>query len=210
MTRIVIVDDHAIVRKGLRQILADAPEMAVTAECADGQELLRQLEKEQFDLVLLDISMPGRNGIDLLKQVKGMRPDLPVLILSMHPEEQYAIRALKSGASGYITKESAPDELVKAIRKVSSGGVYVSSALAERLALALGSEGARLPHESLSDREYQILCLIASGRTVKEIAEHLSLSVKTISTYRTRMLAKMRMKSNAELSTYAIRNGLVD
>jgi len=210
MIRIVIVDDHAIVRRGLKQILGDFPDMAVVAECADGRELLRLLESEKFDLVLMDVSMPGRNGIDLLKQVKGMMPDLSVMILTMHPEEQYAVRAFKSGASGYITKESAPDELVKAIRKVSSGGLYVSSALAERLALSLGSEGAKLPHESLSDREYQILCLIASGKTVKIIAEQLSLSVKTVSTYRTRLLAKMHMKSNAELSTYAIRNGLVD
>jgi len=210
MIRIVIVDDHAIVRRGLKQILGDSPDMAVVAECADGRELLRLLESEKFDLVLMDVSMPGRNGIDLLKQVKGMMPDLSVMILTMHPEEQYAVRAFKSGASGYITKESAPDELVKAIRKVSSGGLYVSSALAERLALSLGSEGAKLPHKSLSDREYQILCLIASGKTVKIIAEQLSLSVKTVSTYRTRLLAKMHMKSNAELSTYAIRNGLVD
>jgi two-component system, NarL family, invasion response regulator UvrY len=210
MTRIVIVDDHAIVRRGLRQILADSPDLAVTAECAGGQELLRLLDKERFDLALMDISMPGRNGIDLLKQVKGMAPDMPVLILSMHPEEQYAIRALKSGASGYVTKETAPDELVNAIRKVSLGGHYVSSSLAERLAFSLSHEEAKMPHELLSDREYQILCLIASGKTVKEIGEHLHLSIKTVSTYRTRLLTKMHMKSNAELSTYAIRNGLAD
>jgi two-component system invasion response regulator UvrY len=209
MTRIVIVDDHAIVRRGLRQILADSPDLVVTAECSNGQELLRFLEKDECDVVLLDISMPGRNGLDIFSQMKVQNPLLPVLILTMHPEEQYAVRALKAGAAGYITKESAPDELVTAIRKVSQGGRYVSSSLAEKLAIALGKNGEKAPHELLSDREYQIMCMIASGKTVKSIADELSLSVKTISTYRSRILAKMRLKNNAELFSYAIRNSLV-
>lgn len=210
MTRIVIVDDHAIVRKGLRQILADSPDMAVVAECDNGQELLRLLEKNEYDLILLDISMPGRNGLDVFKQVKAQKPDLPVLFLSMHPEEQYAVRALRAGASGYITKESAPDELVAAIRKVSQGGRYVSSSLAENLAFIVGGDRERQPHELLSDREYQIMCMIASGKTVTEIADGLSLSVKTVSTYRTRLLNKMHLKNNAELTNYAIKSGLID
>ena len=210
MTKIVIVDDHAIVRKGLREILADSPDLVVAAECSTGQDLLGLIEHEEFDLVLLDISMPGRNGLDILKQLKSSKPHLSVLILTMHPEEQYAIRALKSGANGYITKESAPDELVTAVRKVSGGGRYVSSLLAEKIAFSVMDHGGRPPHELLSDREYQVLCMIASGKTVSGIAEELSLSAKTISTYRVRLLKKMHLKNNAELASYAIRNGLVN
>ncbi len=210
MTRIIIVDDHSIVRRGLRQILADSPDMFVAAECANAQEMLNILEQGGFDLVLLDISMPGRNGLDVLKQVTAKHRDLPVLILSMHPEEQYAIRALRAGARGYITKESAPDELVAAIRKVSSGGRYVSSSLAENLASVIGRDRMKEPHELLSDREYQIMCLIASGKTVTGIAEELSLSVKTVSTYRLRVLTKLRLKNSAELVSYAIKSGLVN
>ena len=210
MTRIVIVDDHAIVRRGLRQILADSPDLVVAAECGNGHELLRLLNTGEYDLVLLDISMPGRNGLDVFKQVKAMKPELPVLILSMHPEEQYAIRALKAGAHGYITKESAPDELVNAIRKVSQGGRYVSASLSETIAIALGSDMGSLSHELLSDREYQIMCMVANGKTVTAIADELSLSVKTVSTYRMRILKKMQLKNNAELARYAIKSGLVD
>ena len=172
--------------------------------------MLNKVRASYYDVILLDITMPGRDGVDILRQLKSERPGLPVLILSIHPEEQYAVRALRAGASGYLTKESAPDELVAAIRKVSMGGKYVSSSLAEKLASDLKNNSAQLPHQSLSDREYQVMCMIASGKTVTEIAEELSLSVKTISTYRSRILEKMKMKSNAELTSYAIRNRLVD
>lgn len=209
MTRIVIVDDHVIVRRGLNEILAESPDLVIVSECSNGQELIRLMGNELFDLVLLDISLPGRNGLDILKQVKTMKPQLSVLVMTMHPEEQYAIRALKAGASGYITKDSAPDELLLAIRKVSQGGRYISASLAEKLAFSLGDAGGKHLHELLSDREYQILCLIASGKTVSGISADLALSVKTVSTYRTRILEKMRMSNNAELSNYAIKNGLV-
>jgi two-component system, NarL family, invasion response regulator UvrY len=209
VTRIVIVDDHAIVRRGLKQILADCPDMVVVEECGNGQELIKLLEKDSIDLILLDISLPGRNGLDILRHIKVLKPELPVLILSMHPEDQYAVRALRAGAHGYITKQSAPDELVQAIRKVSSGGRYVSSSLAESLAFIFAGERQSQPHELLSDREYQIMCMIASGKTVTEIAHELSLSVKTVSTYRTRILSKMRLRNNSELMNYAIKCDLV-
>ena len=211
MTRIIIVDDHAIVRRGLRQILADSPDLFVAAECGNGQELLGLLDgRDEYDLILLDISMPGRNGLDIFKQIKEKKPDVPVLILTMHPEEQYAIRALKAGVHGYITKESAPDELVGAIRKVSQGGRYVSASLSESIAIALGNEKGYEPHELLSDREYQIMCMMANGKTATGIANELSLSVKTVSTYRARILKKMHLRNNAELARHAIKCGLVD
>ncbi len=210
MLRILIADDHPVFRQGLRQILNEASDMVVTDEVSDGLEVLGRVRAGCCDVILLDISLPGRNGIDILKQLKKERPRLPVLILTMHPEEQYAIRALKAGASGYLTKESTPDELITAIRKVSAGGKYVSSSLAETLAYELGRMDEKAPHETLSDREYQIMLLIASGKTVTEIAESLSLSIKTVSTYRSRILEKMRMKNNAELTYYAIKNQLVD
>lgn len=212
MIRILIVDDHAVVRRGLAQILRDTLVTDVQAdEAGNGQEALTKAFASEYDLVLLDISMPGRNGIDILKQLKGERPHLPVLILSMYPEEQYAIRALRAGAAGYVTKESAPDELSEAVRKVLEGGRYVSSSLAERLAFELGKgpQKDQTPHETLSDREYQLACMIASGKTVSDIAEELSLSVKTVSTYRVRILKKMQMKNNAEITAYAVRQGLV-
>ena len=210
MLRILIADDHPVFRQGLRQILNEASDMVVTDEVSDGLEVLGRVRAGCCDVVLLDISLPGRNGIDILKQLEKEQPGLPVLILTMHPEEQYAIRALKAGASGYLTKESTPDELVTAIRKVSAGGKYVSSSLAEKLAYELGRIDEKAPHETLSDREYQIMLLIASGKTVTEIAEILSLSIKTVSTYRSRILEKMRMKNSAELTYYAIKNQLVD
>jgi DNA-binding NarL/FixJ family response regulator len=210
MIRTVIADDHPIVRAGLKQILSDASDIKVAEEAGDGHELLKLIRKEGVDVVLLDITMPGFMGLDALKQIKVEKPELPILVLSMHPEDQYGIRVLKAGASGYLMKSTAPDQLVGAIRKVYRGGRYVSPALAEKLALGLQSGATGLPHENLSDREYQVLCSISSGKTVKEIAEELSLSEKTISTYRTRILEKMDMKSNAELTHYGIKHDLVD
>ena len=210
MIKILIADDHAIVREGLKQIVAETSDMVVSGEAADGQEVLELLRKDGWDLVLLDIAMPGRGGMDTLKALKQEKPALPVLILSIYPEEQYAVRALRAGASGYLTKESAPEELISAIRKVSRGGKYVSASLAEKLVSELGIDTERPVHERLSDREYQVLLMIASGKTVKEIADDLALSVKTISTHRTRALAKMGMKNNAEITYYAIKMGLVE
>ena len=210
MLRILIADDHPVFRQGLRQILNEASDMVVTDEVSDGLEVIGKVRAGCYDVVLLDISLPGINGIEILKQLKREHLLLSVLILTMHPEEQYAVRALKAGASGYLTKESTPDELVTAIRKVSTGGKYVSSSLAEKLAYELGRMDEQAPHETLSDREYQIMLLIASGKTVTQIARELSLSIKTISTYRSRILEKMRMKNNAELTYYAIKNQLVD
>lgn len=207
--RLLIGDDHAVVRKGMKQILAETKDIVVADEAGNGREVLEKVRKSDFDMVLLDISMPGRDGLEILKELKSLKPKLPVLMLSMYPEEQYAVRSLRSGASGYLTKDSAPDELISAIRKVSSGGKYVSASLAEKLALKLGADVEKPLHEALSDREYQVMCMIASGKTVKEIGEELSLSVKTVSTYRSRILDKMRLKGNAELTRYAIDNKLV-
>jgi len=207
--RLLIGDDHAVVRKGMKQILAETRDIVVADEAGNGREVLEKVRKNDFDMVLLDISMPGRDGLEVLKELKSLRPKLPVLMLSMYPEEQYAVRSLRSGASGYLTKDSAPDELISAIRKVSSGGKYVSASLAEKLAHKLGADVEKPLHEALSDREYQVMCMIASGKTVKEIGEELSLSVKTVSTYRSRILNKMRLKGNAELTRYAIDNKLV-
>lgn len=209
MINILIVDDHAIVRKGMKQILAETDDLVVADEATNGRDCLDKVQKENFDLVLLDISMPGRSGLDVLKDLKVFRPQLPVLMLSMYPEEQYAVRALRSGASGYLTKESAPDELILAIRKVCAGGKYISASLAESLVISMDRQTERPLHEMLSDREYQIMCKIASGMTVKDIAEELLLSVKTISTYRARILEKMSMKSNADITRYALQNNLV-
>lgn len=209
MIRILIADDHAIVRRGLKQILTEIPGVAAIDEAANGQEVLAMVNKEDYDLVLLDISMPGRSGLDVLKQIRAEMPGVSVLMLSMHPEEQYAVRALKAGAAGYLTKESAPDELIMAARKILAGGRYVSASLAERLVYDLDRPSDKPPHETLSDREFQILRMIASGKTVKEIGEDLALSVKTVCTYRARILAKMRLKNNAEITRYAIENGLL-
>jgi len=208
--RVFIADDHAIVRAGLKQILAEEGDIVVAGEAETGLDATRLLGKARPHVMLLDISLPDRNGIEVLKQIKKDKPELAVLMLSMHREDQYAIRALKAGAAGYLTKQSAPRELVTAIRQVAGGQKYVSAALAQTLASQVGADHEAQAHEALSDREYQTLTMIASGRTVSEIAQELSLSVKTISEYRARLLVKMQLKTSAELTTYAIRNGLVD
>jgi DNA-binding NarL/FixJ family response regulator len=209
MIRILVVDDHAIVREGLKQILGDVKDMAVLAEAGNGQEAMDQIRRQTFDVILMDISMPGRSGLEILKDIKNEHPKLPVLILSMHPEEQYAIRALRAGAAGYMNKSSAPDELIGAIRKVSAGRKYVSPSLAEKLAFELGTDPTRLPHELLSDREYQVMMMLAAGKSVSEIGLELCLSVKTISTYRARIMEKMNLKKNAELTLYAVQQHLL-
>lgn len=209
MISILIADDHAIFREGLRQIFEDVPDIVVAGEASSGQEVLEKVSKNDYDLLLLDIAMPGLSGLDTLKLLKSQKPKLRVLVLSMYPEEQYAVRAIKAGAYGYITKAGASEELIGAIRKISGGGRYISASIAEKLLFNLDPEPDRPLHERLSDREYQILCLIARGRTVGEIAEELCLSVKTVSTHRTHILEKMRLKTNAELTNYALKLGLV-
>lgn len=208
--RILIADDHAIVRRGLKLILSEEFSRVVFGEACNGQEVLDQVWKQDWDIVVLDITMPGRSGLEVLKELKQVRPKLPVLILSMHSEDQFGMRVLKAGAAGYMTKENVPEELVKAIKKVIAGGKYISPGLAEQLAFNLDQDMGRPLHEKLSDREFQVMRMIASGRTVKEIAEELALSMKTISTYRTRILEKMKMKSSAELTHYAVKSKLVD
>ena len=210
MVRILIADDHAIVRAGLKQVISKTADLSVTGEAGSGEDALALLEHGEYDVLVLDLSMPGRGGADALKQIRVSYPDLPVLILSMHPEEQFAVRALKSGASGYLSKESAPEQLVEAIRRVASGRKYVSSSLAEQLAEDVNRREADEPHDALSNRELQVLCMIASGQTVTDIAENLSLSVKTVSTYRERIMDKMRLKNNVELTHYAIKHRLVE
>ncbi|HEX6003310.1 MAG TPA: response regulator transcription factor [Burkholderiales bacterium] len=208
--RVLIVDDHAIVREGLKRILADAPELRVAGEAASGPEAIDLVREQSWDVMLLDISLPGANGLEVLRAVKDLAPKLPVLILTMYPEDQYALRMLRAGAAGYLTKEGAPAQLVTAIRKVASGGKYISAAVAEKLAWELERRKQPATHEDLSNREFEILRLIASGKTVSQIAQQLRLSVKTVSTYRMRLLTKLNMKSNAELTHYAIKGGLVD
>ena len=207
--KILIADDHPIVRAGFKQVIADTPDMIVADEAGNGQEVLNFIRKKDYDCVLLDISMPGRSGLEVLKDLKSEKPKLPVLILSIYPEEQYAIRALRAGAAGYMTKASAPHELIAAIRKISEGGKYISESLAEKLTYYLDGDASRPPHETLSDREYQVMLMIASGKTVTQVADELCLSVKTISTYRAHILEKMRMKNNAEMTLYAVQNKLV-
>lgn len=208
--RILIADDHVIIRQGLKQILADAFSQAVFGEANNGHEALELIYKQPWDIVLLDITMPGKSGLDVLKQVVDAQPNMAVLVLSMHPEDQYAVRVLKTGAAGYLTKNTASDEVVNAVKKVIAGGKYVSTSLAESLATSLNSPVGKAPHEILSDREYQVMRLIAIGRSVKEIAFELSLSVKTISTYRTRIMEKMKLKTNADIIRYAVHEKLVD
>jgi len=210
MIKLLIADDHTIVREGLKQILADTPDIAVVGEASSGQEIIKRVGAIDYDLILLDISLPGMSGLDVLKQIRLLKPSLPILILSMYPEEQYAIRALRAGASGYLTKESASEELINAIRKVARGRKYITASLAEKIAFDWDKEERRPLHDTLSDREYQVFCMIASGKTVNEVSKLLSLSIKTISTHRARILKKMSMKNNAQLTHYAIKHNLVE
>ncbi|HEY6193277.1 MAG TPA: response regulator transcription factor [Bacteroidota bacterium] len=210
MIRILITDDHPLMREGVAKILLAESDMRVAGEARTAAEMLDLLREKEVDVLVLDISLPGTSGLDALKDVRQQFPRLPILILSMHPEDRFATRVLKTGASGYVTKESAPEELVKAIRKVHRGGKYVSNSLAEKLAEEIDTSAVRRPHESLSDREFQILRMIAAGKKAREIAHQLSLSVRTVNTYRTRLLQKMHMKSTAELIHYALEQKLLD
>jgi two-component system invasion response regulator UvrY len=210
MIKILIADDHPVVRQGLKQILSEEPDMTVLGEAQNSQEVLELVREQDWDIVILDITMPDRGGLDVLKELKHERPKLPVLILSVHPEDQYGVRALKARASGYMTKDSAPEDLVNAIRKILRGGKYISLALGEKLAVYLETETEKPLHETLSDREFQVMLMIASGKKVSEIAKALSLGVKTIDTYRARILEKMKMKNNAELTHYAFKDKLIE
>jgi DNA-binding NarL/FixJ family response regulator len=209
MIRVIIADDHPLLRRGIKDIIEEQADMEVVAEAATGQELLVQLEHRDCDVILLDIGMPGRDGLDALSDIRRKSPKLPVLILSVYPEDQFGPRVLKSGASGYMNKETACEQLVQAIRKISTGGKYISPTLAEKIASDLAADNHLPPHEKLSDREYQVMRKIASGKTVGEIARELCLSEKTISTHRTRILEKMEMKTNAQLTYYAVHHDLV-
>ena len=210
MIKILIADDHAIVREGLKQIVAEESDMEVTGEAANANEVFEILRTNNFDIAIIDINMPGKSGLDLLKDLKVQLPKLPLLILSMYGEEQYGIRALKAGASGYLRKASAPNELVAAIRKIVSGGKYISQQLAETLADTVDESYSKLPHENLSDREYEVMCKIASGESAEKISDDLSISIHTFYTYRNRILEKMKMKSNVELTQYVINNKLIE
>jgi two-component system invasion response regulator UvrY len=210
MIRVLVADDHAVVRRGLVQILTEAPDMVVVGEASTGREALQAVRKHDYDVLVLDIAMPEGGGLEVLQQLQTLKPDLRVLILSMYPERQYAVRALKTGAAGYLTKESVPDELIAAIRKVAGGGKYITQSLAERLASELVGEVEKEPHQTLSGREYQVMTLLAAGKSVTDVAEELSLSVKTVSTYRGRILKKLGVSSTAEIIRYAIERGLVE
>jgi DNA-binding NarL/FixJ family response regulator len=210
MIKVLIADDHALIRKGLKQLLDDTEELRVTGEADTGIEAFRMAQTGAFDVVLLDISMPDKHGIDVLKQIKDNQPQLPVLMLSMHPEEQYALRSMKAGAAGYLNKQSAPAQLVTAIRQVAKGKKYISSELAEQLAEGPSQGYQELLHQTLSNREYQTLCLMAQGKKLSEMADIMSLSPKTISVYRSRLLEKMKLKTNAEAIHYAINNHLIE
>ena len=210
MIKVLVADDHAVVRRGLRQILAETSDVLVGGEAGTANDVLRLVGAERWDVVVLDVNMPGGNGIELIGQIRKERPGTPVLILTMYPEDQYAVRAIRAGAAGFLTKESAPDKLVEAVRKVAAGGRWVSPELAETLASHVAGETSGAPHERLSDRELEVMKMIASGKSVSQVAQQLGLSVKTISTHRTRILKKMDLKTNSELTHYAIRNGLVE
>ncbi len=207
---LLIADDHTIVREGLKQIISEMPEVNKIDEASNGFEVLEKVNKNNYDLLLLDISMPGKSGLDVLKEVKDIKPDLPVLILSVHSEDQYAIRVLKAGAAGFIPKHAAPEELTQAILKAAGGRKYITNHLAEKLAEQLQFDKNELPHESLSDREFQVLLKIAQGKALKDIASELYLSVKTVSTYRARILEKMNMENNAEMIKYVLEYKLLD
>ena len=210
MKKVLLADDHAVVRHGVKQILQGVPDIAVEAEAQTGDEALEKLRSDSWDLAILDISMPGRTTLDILRLVRHERPQLPVLILSMHSEDQFAVRMLRAGAAGYITKDSAPEELITAVRRILMGGRYLSPMLAEQLALQVQPERGHLAHDALSDREFQVMHLMATGQTITGIANTLSLSVKTVSTYRARILDKLKLGTNAELIHYAYRNGLIE
>ncbi len=210
MIKILVVDDHALIRKGLKQLLEDCADLQVTGEAATGVEAINKVRAEHFDLLLLDINLPDKHGIEVLKQLKTEQPELKIIVLSMYPEEQYGVRALKAGAMGYINKQSASDTLISAILQVASGKKYISEALAEQLLNNLIGESQELMHQSLSNREYQTLCLMASGKSLSEISEIMTLSPKTVSVYRSRMLAKMGFSNNAEAMHYAITHHLVE
>ncbi len=209
MIRILIADDHTVVRKGLRQILAEEFTDAIIAEVPDGAELIKKVIKEKWDLIISDLTMPGKNGLEALQEIKQLYPNLPVLILSIHPEEQYAIRVLKAGASGYLKKDTAPDELVDAVHRILQGKKYITLSIAEKLAANLDRDSEKKLHENLSDREFNVFKMIAAGKSLSEVAEILSLSVTTVSTYRARIMTKMSMKNNANLTLYAIQNDLI-
>jgi DNA-binding NarL/FixJ family response regulator len=209
MIRVITIDDHPVVRRGLKQIIAAEQDMQVVGEAENAREALRVIREIACDAVVLDITLPDASGLDVLSRLKSERPTLPVLIMSIHDEEQYALRVLKTGASGYLMKNSIPEELIKAIRKITSGGKYISPSIAERLVSEFASP-EKSPHEKLSDREFQILCMIASGKSLKEIGEALCISGKTVSTYRARILEKMNMKTNADLVGYALKNRLIE
>jgi DNA-binding NarL/FixJ family response regulator len=210
MIKVLIADDHAMVRRGLREILAETGDILVAGEATTAPEVLQLVREQRWDLVVLDINLPGGNGIELLADIRRERPDTRVLILTVYSEKQYAVRAIRAGAAGFLTKESAPAKLLDAVRKIAGGGRYVSAELAETLASVLAGETPGQPHDRLSDRELEIMRMLASGKTVSQVAQELALSVKTVSTHRTRILKKMNLKNNAELTTYAVRKGLVE
>jgi two-component system invasion response regulator UvrY len=210
MIRVLVADDHAVVRRGVVQILDEAPDLVAAGEASSGRQVLQKVQENDYDVLVLDIGMPDGSGLEVLHQLRTLRPDLRVLILSMYPERQYALRALKAGAAGYLTKESAPDELVAAVRRIAQGGKYITQSLAEELTAALVGEAEKTPEEILSDREFQVVCMLAEGKTIAGIAEELSLSVKTISTYRARVLEKLNLSNTAEIIRYAFEHKLVE
>jgi DNA-binding NarL/FixJ family response regulator len=207
--KVLIADDQVLIREGLRQILLRMPEVETVDEAANGQDVMKKVNKKKYDIIILDISMPGRSGLEILKDLKQKKPNSVVLILSIHPEENYAVRVLKAGAAGYINKSSASDELVQAIRTVVAGGKYITPKTADKLVKEINIDSSKSSHDKLSDREYQVMCMIASGKTIKEISEYLCLSIKTVSTYRSRILEKMQMKNNSEIAFYAIKKELI-
>lgn len=210
MIRVLVADDHAVVREGIKRIIADAGDMVVTGEVADGRDLLARVTTGEWDVLVMDLAMPGISGLEVLQDLRRQRPNLPILVLSMYPEDQYGVRTLMAGASGYVHKGSPAGEVIQAIRTVASGRRYVTPLVAERLAEVVDRVSEKPAHEALSNREYQIMCLIASGRSVSDIARELSLSVKTVSTYRARLLEKLGLRHNAELTRYALKYGLVE
>ncbi|MBI4810791.1 MAG: response regulator transcription factor [Ignavibacteriales bacterium] len=210
MIKVVIADDHQLIREGIKKTLKEEGDINVVGEACNGEDLLDIVGKKEFDIVVTDLSMPGLSGLDLIKKLRDRSPKLPILVLSMHPEERFALRVLKAGASGYLTKESAPEGLVEAIRKIVNGGKYITPSLAERLAVEMDDKQEKLPHESLSDREFQIFIMLSSGVPTKDICEKLFLSLSTVHTYRTRILEKMKMESNSDLTHYAVKHGLID